>query len=157
MKRLRENVSHKRPYLCILGFCIIIAPSHKAITVNKFLAQHSTNIVDLLSYSYFLLPKLKLPLAVIRFERFDTIKKIAEETEGDRGAYKKCMGDWERNSRWRGCIASMGPTLKAIKQIWVKNNPCVFYLQISDTFLEEWFNDNILALHILPLPSNINV
>ena len=68
MKRLREKIRRKRADLKKDNSWILHhdnAPSHKAITVNKFLANNSTNIIEQPPYSpdmapanFFLFPKL---------------------------------------------------------------------------------------------------
>ena len=72
MKRLREQIRREKADLWKTNLWILHhdnAPSYKAIIVNEFLAENSTNIIEQQPYSpdmapddFFLFPKLKLPL-----------------------------------------------------------------------------------------------
>ena len=72
LRRLREAIRRKRPALWADNSWIFHhdnAPSHSSLIVTEFLAKHETKVIaqlpyspDLVSYDFFLLPKLKYPL-----------------------------------------------------------------------------------------------
>ncbi|XP_037938203.1 protein GVQW3-like [Teleopsis dalmanni] len=128
MRRLRENIRQKRQDLWEANSWILHhdnTPSHKAIVVQEFLAENSTNVIDQTPYSpdmapcdFFLFPKLKLLLRGKRFETIAAIKEnsLKELMEIPQSAYEKCMEDWVK--RWHSCIVLDGAYYEGDKKFF---------------------------------------
>lgn len=84
MRHLRESIRRKWPDLRKDNSWSLHhdnAPSHTSISVRKFLAKNSTNVIDQAPYSpdmapydFVLFSKLKLPLQSRRFDSIEVIK-----------------------------------------------------------------------------------
>ena len=118
MQRLREQIRRKTADFWKENSWILHhdnALSHKAIIVNEFLAEHSTNIIEQPPCSPNMAPKLKLPLRGTRFQSIEDIKENSRRQLKSipENAFKKCFDDWI--IRWHKCIISEGAYLKAIE------------------------------------------
>jgi hypothetical protein len=82
---IREQIRQKRPDLWKENSWILHhdnAPSHRAIIVNEFLTEHSTNTIgqplyspDMALANFFPFPKLKLLLCGTRFQSVEATNK----------------------------------------------------------------------------------
>ena len=108
LRRLRENVRHKRPQKWQNQKLIIHhdnALAHRSFKVLQFLAKNSMTVVphppyspDLAPCDFFLFPKLKLQM---KGRRFDTIEEIQEESQRVLDTFPKrdfqgCFQAWQK-------------------------------------------------------------
>jgi len=118
LRRLRENVQHKRPQKWQHQNLIMHhdnAPAHRSFKVSQFLAKNNMTEIPHPPYSpnlapcdFFLFPKLKLRM---KGRRFDTTEEIQEESQRvletiPKRGFQGCFQAWQKS--WDRCIRAKG-------------------------------------------------
>jgi len=118
LRRLRENVRHKRPQKWQNQNLITHhdnAPAHRSFKVLQFLAKNNMTVIPHPPYSpnlapcdFFLFPKLKLQM---KGRRFDTIEEIQGESQRvldtiPKRDFQECFQAWQKH--WDSSIHAKG-------------------------------------------------
>jgi hypothetical protein len=118
LRRLRENMSRKRPGKWRTNNWVLHhdnAPAYTALAVQHFLASKNMTVVPHLPYSpdlapcdFFLFPKMKIKL---KGRRFDTVEEIQAESQKvlktlTQKDFQDSFRSWQK--RWDRCVRSKG-------------------------------------------------
>jgi len=144
LRRLRENMPHKRPQKWQNQKLIIHhdnAPAHRSFKISQFLAKNSMTVVphppyspDLAPCDFFLFPKLKLRM---KGRRLDTIEEIQEESQQvldtvPKRVFQECFQAWQKC--WTAVFMQKGSALKVMEEFNIQGKHTSFYKYCPGTF-----------------------